>query len=101
MAEVYDKFISGHLAKVYSKFISGGQMQPQLGIWKRFIRSLLGVDQTPKLPNQKKNKNNLINSKLLLEIRPRLNYPPTEVGHSIDSGVFQAFRGFVLSMCCC
>ena len=25
----------------------------------------------------------------------------TEVGHSIDSGVFQAFRWFVLSMCCC
>ena len=25
----------------------------------------------------------------------------TEVCHSIDSGVFQAFRGFVLSMCCC
>ena len=24
-----------------------------------------------------------------------------EVGHSVDSGVFQAFRGFVLSMCCC
>jgi len=25
----------------------------------------------------------------------------TEVGHSVDSGIFQAFRGFVLSMCCC
>ena len=25
----------------------------------------------------------------------------TEVGHSVDSGVLQAFRGFVLSMCCC
>jgi len=25
----------------------------------------------------------------------------TEVGHSVDSGVFQAFRGFVLSMCSC
>ena len=25
----------------------------------------------------------------------------TEVGHSVDSGVFQAFCGFVLSMCCC
>ena len=23
----------------------GGQMHPQLGIWKRFIRSLLGVDR--------------------------------------------------------
>ena len=26
-------------------FISGGQMQPQLGIWKRFIISLLVVDR--------------------------------------------------------
>ena len=25
----------------------------------------------------------------------------TEVGHSVDGGVFQAFRGFVLSMCFC
>ena len=25
----------------------------------------------------------------------------TEVGHSVDSSIFQAFRGFVLSMCCC
>ena len=25
----------------------------------------------------------------------------TEVGHSVHSGVSQAFRGFVLSMCCC
>jgi len=25
----------------------------------------------------------------------------TEVGHSVDSSVFQAFCGFVLSMCCC
>ena len=25
----------------------------------------------------------------------------TEVGHSKDSSVFQAFHGFVLSMCCC
>ena len=24
-----------------------------------------------------------------------------EVGHSVDGGVFQAFCGFVLSMCCC
>jgi len=23
--------------------MKGGQMQPQLGIWKRFVRSLLGV----------------------------------------------------------
>ena len=33
------------LEKVYYKFNSGGQMQPQLGIWKRFIRSLSGVDR--------------------------------------------------------
>ena len=26
--------------EVYYKFIRGVQMQPQLGIWKRFIRSL-------------------------------------------------------------
>jgi len=25
---------------------------------------------------------------------------PTEVGHSVDGGVFQALRGFVLSVCC-
>jgi len=25
----------------------------------------------------------------------------TEVGCSVDSGFFQAFRGFVLSVCCC
>ena len=31
--------------EVYYKFIRDGQMQPQLGIWKRFIRSLLGVDR--------------------------------------------------------
>ena len=24
-----------------------------------------------------------------------------EVGHSVDSGVFQAVRRFVISMCCC
>ena len=29
--------------EVYYKFIEDGQMQPQLGIWKRFIRRLLGV----------------------------------------------------------
>ena len=40
-AEVYDKFISGHLAKVYSKFISRGQMQLRLEIWQRFMTSLL------------------------------------------------------------
>ena len=34
---------------IWKRFIRsllrGGQMQPQLGIWKRFIRSLLGVDR--------------------------------------------------------
>ena len=25
----------------------------------------------------------------------------TQDSHSVDSGVFQAFRRFVLSMCCC
>jgi len=35
----------GDLEEVYSKFISGGQMQPQLGIWKRFIIRLLVVDR--------------------------------------------------------
>ena len=34
-----------HLEEVYKKFIGGGQMQPQLGIRKRFIRSLSGVDR--------------------------------------------------------
>ena len=29
------------LEEVYLKFIRGGQMQPQLGIWKRFFPSLL------------------------------------------------------------
>ena len=33
------------LEEVYYKFIRGGQMQPQLGIWNRFIRSLLGLDR--------------------------------------------------------
>ena len=53
MEEVYSKFISGgtesaeagDLEEVCYKFISGGQMQPQLEIWKSFIRSLLGVDR--------------------------------------------------------
>ena len=31
---------AGNLEEVYYKFISGGQMKPQLGIWKRLIRSL-------------------------------------------------------------
>ena len=45
MAEVYYKFISGHLAKVYSKFISGGQIQLRLGIWQMFTTSLLVGDR--------------------------------------------------------
>ena len=53
MEEVCSKFIiggtesaeAGDLDDVYYKFISGGQMQPQLGIWKRFIRSLSGEDR--------------------------------------------------------
>ena len=36
---------AGDLEDVYYKFISGGQMQPQLGIWKRYIRSLSEVDR--------------------------------------------------------
>ena len=36
-----DAASAGNLEEVYSKFISGGQMQPQLGILKKFIiRSL-------------------------------------------------------------
>ena len=35
----------GDVEAVYLKFIRGGQMQPQLGIWKRLIRSLSGVDR--------------------------------------------------------
>ena len=31
--------------KFFWKFIKGEQMQPQLGMWKRFIRSLLVVDR--------------------------------------------------------
>ena len=33
------------MEEVCYKFTSGGQMQLQLGIWKRFIRSLSGVDR--------------------------------------------------------
>ena len=32
------------MEEAYYNFISGGQMQPQLGVWKRFIRSLVVVD---------------------------------------------------------
>ena len=52
LLEVYwgwtDAASAGHLEEVKfirSLFTRGGQMQPQLGIWKRFIRSLLGVDR--------------------------------------------------------
>ena len=48
LLEVYQRWTdaasAGDLEEVYYKFISGGQMQPHLGMWKRFIRSLLGVD---------------------------------------------------------
>ena len=40
-----DAASAGHLEEVYKKFIGGGQIQPQLGIRKRFIRSLLRVDR--------------------------------------------------------
>ena len=36
---------AGDLEEVYCKFISGGQMQPQLGIWKRFIITFSVVDR--------------------------------------------------------
>ena len=49
LAEVYlwwtESAEAGDLEEVYYKFISGGQMQPHQGIWKRLIRSLLGVDR--------------------------------------------------------
>ena len=32
-----DAASSGDLEEVYKKFIWGGQMQPQLGIWKRLV----------------------------------------------------------------
>ena len=35
--------VAGDLEEVYCKIVSGGQMLPQLGIWKRFIRSLSGL----------------------------------------------------------
>ena len=48
LLEVYqwwtDAASAGDFEEVYQKFASGGQMQPQLGIWKSFIRSLLVVD---------------------------------------------------------
>jgi len=49
LLEVYQRWTdaasAGDLEEVYKKFISCGQMQPKLGIWKRFIRSLLVVDR--------------------------------------------------------
>ena len=49
LLEVYqlwtDATSAGDLEGVYQKFIWGGQMQPQLGIWKRFIRNSLVVDR--------------------------------------------------------
>ena len=36
---------AGDLEEVYWKFMRVGQMQPQLGIWRRFIVSLLVVDR--------------------------------------------------------
>ena len=48
LLEVYlgwtDASSDGDLLEVYLKFIKGGQMQPQMGIWKRLMRSLLRVD---------------------------------------------------------
>ena len=35
----------GDLEEVYLKFIIGGQMKPQLKIWKRFIISLISGGQ--------------------------------------------------------
>ena len=51
LEEVYQKFCywwsdvasAEDFEEVSDKFISDGQMQPQLGIWKRLIRSLLWV----------------------------------------------------------
>ena len=49
LLEVYwgwtDSASAGDHEEVYYKFIEDGQMQPQLGIVKRFIRSLSGVDR--------------------------------------------------------
>ena len=49
LLEVYqwwtDAASAGDFEEVYQKFGGGGQMQPQLGIWKSFITSLSGVDK--------------------------------------------------------
>jgi len=34
------------MAKVFSRFICGGQLQLRLGIWQRFITSLLVADRS-------------------------------------------------------
>ena len=39
------RFIRSLLRVDRCTLIEGGQMHPQLGIWKRFVRSLLGVDK--------------------------------------------------------
>ena len=49
LLEVYQGWIdaasTADLEEVYDKFISGGQMQPQLWMWKRFIIYLLKVEK--------------------------------------------------------
>ena len=49
LLEVYQEWTDAASAwdfeEIYSKFIKGGQMQPQMGIWNRFIRNLLWVDR--------------------------------------------------------
>ena len=40
-----DAASAGELEEVNYKIIWGGQMKPQIRIWKRFIRNLLGVDK--------------------------------------------------------
>ena len=49
LLEVYQRLTDAASAEdpeeVDQKFISCGQMQPQMGIWKRLVRSLLGVDR--------------------------------------------------------
>ena len=40
-----DAASAGDLEEVYLKFMRGGQIQPQLKIWKRFIISLISGGQ--------------------------------------------------------
>ena len=46
LLEVYQRWTDAASAEdpeeVYQKIIRCGQMQPQMGIWKRLVRSLLG-----------------------------------------------------------